>query len=117
MAIQKHSGWMMEWTSYLHNVVGLILFWKPLSEMVRAGVWNSIDHSFDRRAAFWFLFCGVLLWIIGRMMHWITKEKGIAIPRFVGWHLLIWSVVGIIILPISGFWLVILQGIYLLQKS
>ena len=48
MAIQKHSGWMMEWTSYIHNAVGLILGWKPLSELVKAGVWNSIDHSFER---------------------------------------------------------------------
>ncbi|MDQ0876254.1 hypothetical protein QFZ77_004913 [Paenibacillus sp. V4I3] len=117
MAIQKHSGWMMEWTSYIHNAVGLILFWKPISEMVKAGIWNSVDSSFDRSAAIWFLFFGVLLWIIGRMIRWMTKEKGLAIPRFVGWHILILSVVGAIIMPISGFWLVIPQGLYFIRKS
>jgi hypothetical protein len=35
----------------------------------------------------------------------------------VGWHILILSVVGAILMPISGFWLVIPQGIYLIRKS
>ncbi|MBD0379553.1 DUF6463 family protein [Paenibacillus sedimenti] len=116
MPIQKHSGWMLEWTSYIHTAIGLLLFWKPVSDMVKAGVWNSVDLAIDRSNAFWFLFSGVLLWIIGRMLRWLTRKQGIPIPRFVGWQLLIFSIVGAICMPISGFWVVIPQGIYILKR-
>lgn len=116
MVIQKHSGWMLEWTAYIHTAIGLLLFWKPVSELVLAGVWNGIGSAIDRSNAFWFLFFGVLMWVIARMLRWLTNEQGIPIPRFVGWQMLVLSVIGGICMPVSGFWLVILQAVYMLRR-
>ena len=117
MHIQKHSGWMMEWTSYLHNAVGLFFYWTPLKGIVTAGVWNTVDQAYDRSSAFWFLMFGFMMWILGKMMRWSTMEKKIPLPPFVGHYLIVLSVIGVICMPVSGFWLVIPQGVYLLRKN
>ncbi|MDD9266706.1 DUF6463 family protein [Paenibacillus sp. GCM10023248] len=116
MGIQKHSGWMLEWTAYLHTAIGLILFWKPVSDIAAAGVWNAVGRDIDRSNAIWFLFFGVLLWNIARMLRWLTTRQSIPIPRFVGWQILIFSIIGAICMPVSGFWLVIPQAIYMLKR-
>jgi hypothetical protein len=58
----------------------------------------------------------VLLWVIARILRWLTHTQGIPIPRFMGWQLIVLSLAGAICMPISGFWLVILQGIYILKR-
>jgi hypothetical protein len=113
--MKRYSGVLLIGTGYLHNIIGIYLFWSPLNEIVGDGLWNTIYPHYDRATAVWFLLFGMVILTLGHTIKWMN-QNGINIPRFIGWHLLGISVIGAFIDPVSGFWLVIPQAIILLQK-
>lgn len=109
--------WMMG-VGVLHSVIGFILFPSALREIVGAGFWNSLNPGTPMRyLAFWFLFAGVATIIIGYLADWIERVAGRALPRALGWSLLGIALVGVIVTPLSGFWLVFPAAIGALFKS
>ena len=91
----------------LHSVIGFVLFAKPLREIVAANLWNSLSPSTPMRyLAFWFLFGGVTTILVGYLADWIERVAGRTLPRGLGWTLLGVALVGVILTPVSGFWLV-----------
>jgi hypothetical protein len=108
----KLSGRLLVATGALHTIVGVLLYAPYLLEMWQAGLWNSVEPHLGRMAVFWFLFFGFLLMMAGQVIARYTRP----IPRGFGWGLLALSVVGAIMMPVSGFWLVIPQALYLLWK-
>jgi hypothetical protein len=110
---QRLSPLLLEWTAYLHCAIGVVLFYDILQTIGSNGVFNAIAGHYDRGFAFWFLFSGALMWVTARLMRWVVNELGAQLPVRLGWHLIILSAAGAFILPLSGFWLVLLQGIIL----
>jgi hypothetical protein len=55
---------------------------------------------------FWFLFFGLLAMLLGWFLHRVERA-GHAIPRVVAWHLAALALAGGVLLPASGFWLVL----------
>ena len=92
-----------------HTVVGLIAFAPALKSLIKAGVINSIvvGQNPDREAAFWFLFTGFTLLAIGGLLDYLERQN-LPIPPFVVIMLAILVVTGILVMPISGFWLPII---------
>jgi hypothetical protein len=86
--------------------LGLIVFAAPLRELIGAG-WLNVLGSRDpmRSLAFWFLFGGVFICLVGYLIDWIERLPGAVLPRPVGWTLLITATVGVMLAPVSGFWL------------
>ncbi len=60
--------------------------------------------------AFWFIFFGFLLIVFGALIDW-CESKGIKLPLFLGWGLLTITIIGVMLMPVSGFWLVIIPSI------
>jgi Family of unknown function (DUF6463) len=108
----KLSGRLLIITGVIHTLVGLLIGYPYLLEMWQAGLWNSVDPDMSRVAIFWFLLFGFLLMILGQMVASYTHP----ISKMLSWSLLILSIVGAFMMPISGFWLVIPQAIYLLWQ-
>lgn len=102
-------------TAVLHMLLGIVVFWQPLQAIVMSGVINSITPHYDRGMVFWFLLFGGLLWLLGHMTQWIETRYS-DVPRSLGWGLLGIALIGILVMPVSGFWLVIPQA-YLLLKT
>ncbi|NDJ77949.1 MAG: hypothetical protein GYB65_16995, partial [Chloroflexi bacterium] len=90
----------------LHCVVGLFFYAKPLGEIARAGFFNAADKTPARDGAFWFMFTGAMLLLLGEVVRWTHKRTG-TLPASLGWGFLALSVVGALMMPVSGFWLVI----------
>lgn len=65
MNISKHSGNLLIATGIFHNVIGVVMGWPVLTEMVSSGFINSINDQMDRNAIFWFLFSGFMMIILG----------------------------------------------------
>lgn len=101
-------------TAVLHIVVGLIFAAQPLLAVVQNGFFNAVDPHFDRMAAVWFLLFGPMLFLLGLFVQWALKETG-KLPASIGWGLLLVSVVGVVLMPTSGFWLGIVEGIIILR--
>jgi hypothetical protein len=113
--LTAHAGTIMIWISMIHNVVGLLLFSKPLLSIVRAGVWNTVvPPHYDRGIAAWFLLSGVLMLMLGLLLRWSYQHTG-SLPRWLGWWSLGFTLTGACLMPVSGFWLMIPVAIGMLQ--
>ncbi|MCI3918872.1 DUF6463 family protein [Paenibacillus sp. TRM 82003] len=114
--IKRQVGLLLALTGLLHSVIGLILFWDALLPIVTEGLWNTMkEGDWERLNAFWFMMFGFLLILIGYMVSWVLKQTQLRPPAAVGWSILAIGIIGAVIMPISGFWLVLPQAWLLLR--
>ena len=114
MNLSKNTGNLLIATGILHNLVGVIMGWSVLIEIGASGFFNSINNEMDRNAIFWFLFAGFMMIIMGKLMqHYLEADWNL--PMWLGISLLALSLVGCIMMPVSGFWLVIPQAILIIN--
>ena len=73
----------------------------------------SIGNDAERAYAFVFFVGGILLLLGGTLQYYIRKEQK-PVPLFLGYSLLLVSVVGYILLPLSSFWLLIPQALIMI---
>ena len=85
-----------------------------LAEIVRSGFVNTINNEMDRNAIFWFLFSGFMMMILGKLMQDFIKESQKPLPVSLGYYLLAITVIGCLMMPVSGFWLVLPQAIVII---
>lgn len=111
-------------TAALHQLVGLLAGFglidapgasgrKPLLEIARAGVVGAVEPDLARQSCVWFLLFGGVLWMLGTLMRDYERVAQ-ALPRALGAQLLLLGGLGVLLLPVSGFWLCIPQGLAVL---
>ncbi|HVI47958.1 MAG TPA: DUF6463 family protein [Chitinophaga sp.] len=91
----------------IHNVVGIFLFRKVLQAIFSEGLLNSIHGEWDREAAFWFIISGFMMMIVGGLIQRAEREQR-ALPDFLGWGMLAMVIVAVCIMPVSGWWLLLI---------
>ena len=101
-------------TGILHNVIGLVMGWNVLTEIVRSGFVNTINDEMDRNAIFWFLFAGFIMIVLGKLMQ-DCLDADWRLPKWLGLSLLALSLIGCMMMPVSGFWLVIPQALLIIN--
>src|SRR3989338_7410845 len=113
-------GILLMATGTIHLVFGLMpnAYQRDWSEFMRKKFWNQIVIVNDRKmAAFWFLFAGLLFFIIGYLIYTL-EVQGLALPISVGWMIFAVGVLGSIMSHKSGFTVLILpQAIYYLISA
>ncbi|EST54231.1 hypothetical protein T458_12760 [Brevibacillus panacihumi W25] len=115
--IKRHVGLTLMLTGLFHNILGLVGFMTQLQPMVAEGLWDTVGNGqWDRATAFWFLMLGFMLILFGYTVDWLMKKKGIAPPVSLGWMLFAFCLIGVIVMPTSGFWLGLPQAWLLLRK-
>ena len=107
------SGYLLIITGSLHTLFGLVSGYPWLGEMVRDGVIGAADASTERQYLVWFLTSGVGLILMGVLALGYRE----ALSGGFGWGLLALSLVGVILLPTSGFWLLIPQALFVLVTA
>ena len=107
--MQRYTGHSLIAIGILHTVIGVLAFGAPLAHIARDGFFNAVDPHPDRQAAFWFLLTGALLVILGQSTCWTQSRTG-TVPRSLGWGLLGISLLGVILMPASGFWLLLMPA-------
>jgi hypothetical protein len=105
----------------LHTLFGLFVLPasldpNPLTGIADDGVVDAIAGHVDREAAFWFLSTGVVWFSVGHLTHWVIRRTG-RIPALVGWWTLGLAVPSLVLLPASGFWLVLAVGVLALVAA
>ena len=70
----------------IHNVGGIALYDAILGTLVSERIFNTITifEGYDRQSAFWFLFAGFMLMIIGGLVNWFENHDQ-DMPKFVEW--------------------------------
>jgi len=101
-----------------HTVVGLVLFREPLAAIWRDGVANTIrDGQYDREAAFWFLLFSPLCVLLGQLVDHATARRDRWLLALVGWNVLAIGAVGALMMPVSGFWILLVLAPLVLRVA
>ena len=100
----------------LHTAFGLVVFSSVWAALLREGLLNTVDRQPMRAAAYWFLFFGFVLLLLGALVDW-CEAQGITLPAFLGWGLLAMTVVGVAVTPITGMWLALIPVVGLLRQQ
>ncbi len=100
--------WIGRWllvVGVLHTLLGIGTYIFSVVAVVREGLWNTVEAVQGRPLAFWFIAAGLQLILLGALASWIEARE--PLPRFLGWTLLAFAAGGIVLLPVSGFWLLL----------
>ncbi|WP_057831900.1 DUF6463 family protein [Colwellia sp. TT2012] len=112
------KNWQGNWiitVAVLHTLFAVIMFSAQYSSLYDNGIINSL--STDRSAAaVWFFLFGQLLFITGLLIKHLASVNNSLVPLSVSLNLLLLTVVGITIMPESGFWLMFPPIISLIMK-
>lgn len=100
-------------TGLIHLGFGVLSFPGQLRAMVSDGFLGAIGGDLERNLAWWFLVAGGFLVVTGLTIRWAVRVAG-RLPRSLGWGLVAISVLGVVLAPASGFWLVLVEGVLLL---
>ena len=82
--------------------------------MIAEGFVNTVRYEPAHQLAFWFTFAGPIMLLVGYLMDWVVRQKKLMLPAGVGYGLTGLFLLGVLLLPMSGFWLVLLLGTYLI---
>jgi hypothetical protein len=108
----KLSAYLLIATGVLHNTIGLIFGASVLADIFRSGLFSTVHPPYyEREAIFWFLFAGFAMMLWGALLLNTTY-----IPKVFSVSLLALCVLGAIMMPVSGFWLVIPQAVYMMLQ-
>jgi uncharacterized membrane protein len=112
----KYSGQYLFLTGILHTIVAIIFGYNAFVETAQQGVINVIGGNIHLEYSFWFLFCGIVIILFGKLLHVYIKQTQQPAPKFLGYSLLVISIIGCILIPLSGFWLFIPQALIILTS-
>jgi len=115
----RHIGRLVIAVGIGHLVVGLAVFHAPLAAILRDGVVDTIQLGvdFDRQAAFWFLFATPVTFLLGQLTNRAVAHRDGRSVRIAGWYLLGMAIVGVTMMPISGFWLLLALAPLFLKEA
>lgn len=112
--------WIGRWiiaVSAGHTIIGLALFWSVIMGIAKAGFWNSIGEDPMRGAVAWFLLAGGFMLVSGLAVDAIEQAGQPVAIRRAGLALLLVTVLGILLMPVSGFWLLLPPAIAMLRRG
>jgi hypothetical protein len=112
--------WIGRWliaVATIHTAFSFIVFHGTFSDIVARGIWNSVGEDPLRGAVAWFFLFGGALLAFGLAVDALERSGSAGAMRPLAWALLVVAILGIILMPVSGFWLVLPAAIGLFIKS
>ncbi len=104
---------MKSWIAYfiigigfVHCLVGALLIGHIFQDLWSEGLFNTVNGQLEREAFFWFMAFGLLLMLLGVVLYWLAQAK-FRLPATFAWLLLSFLLVLVIIMPVSGAWLLL----------
>ncbi len=112
--------WVGRWiivVSAIHTVFALAIFGNVLAAILKRGVFNTVGNDPMTGAVVWFVLFGAMLFIYGLLVDAIEKNSSGQLPENIGWSLLAIGIIGIVLMPASGFWLIFPPAIAVITKK
>jgi hypothetical protein len=111
------KNWVGKWLMFVsigHTTVSVMLFSSIYKDMFLDGLFNTV-HDESTASASWFLLFGFLLFILAWMIY-VFEKKAVEIPKIIGVLLFSLTTLGVILMPLSGFWLVYPAALFIILK-
>jgi len=118
--MQGRKIWIGRWlivAALLHTIVGFIMGGPTLMAMLRGGPFNSVHGQPITGVVIWFLMFGAPLAGLGMAINELEHSAQFASARALGIGAALVIMVGIFLMPISGFWLAVPPAIALLCRG
>ena len=100
----------------VHLAFGLVFLRSLLAPLWSEGLVNTVNGQPEREFPFWFLSFGALAVILGLLVDWCERRWS-ELPWFLGASLLALTAAMLVVMPISGAWLVLIPAIGALLRS
>jgi hypothetical protein len=112
----RYSGTLLMLTGGLHILVFGALGYQEFMEILSGGFINTVGGDFGR-SLFWYggVWLGVTMILFGAALQYYIKQTGTPPPRFLGYGMLAMGLVGGVVGPASGSWLIVLQGVIIIM--
>jgi hypothetical protein len=110
------KNWQGNWiiaVSAGHTLFAVIMFAAEYSSLYDNGIINSLSTDRSAAAVWYFLF-GQVLFIVGLLIKHFNSVNNSLVPLSVSLNLLLLTLVGITLMPESGFWLILPPAISLI---
>jgi hypothetical protein len=91
--------------AFIHTVFALVMFSDDYRSLYDNGIINSIT-SVQGHAAVWFFLFGQMLFIVGLLVRHYELAADKKIPLSISLNLLLLTIIGVVLMPESGFWLI-----------
>ncbi len=103
--------------SILHTIFAIVSYGAVYKKMINDGFIDSVN-SVHSGVATWFLLFGILMFALGLMTYFYEKT-GNQIPKSIAFTLLVLTILGAALMPVSGFWLLFpaVLAMFSLRKS
>ena len=93
--------------SVIHTLFAFTAYGQVLVELLRDGLFDSLGGDTMRAAFIWFVFAGFFMFTTGLGVDALEKNRLHGTLVFPGWALLAITILGIVMMPASGFWLML----------
>lgn len=113
----KH--WIGRWlmgVAIIHISIAVVVHNRVLFLIMERGVFNTVAGDAVVGAIVWSIFFGVVAFIGGLTVNVLERSRAV-LPKSLGWSLLALATIGIILVPISGFWLIFPPAIGILVNK
>ena len=100
------KNWKGIWiivVAILHSIFALVNFGTEYQKILALGIVDSVNSAESALGSWFFLF-GILILALGFMVY-SFEQRSISIPKSAALTLLILTILGAALMPISGFWL------------
>ena len=117
--MRRLSGPLLMATGVLDLLYVLVFHSRQLAAIAQDGFFDAVELNpaqFDRETAFWHLMFGLMFVVLGALVHWAQARTG-TLPAFLGWSVLALGMAGVILMPLSGFWLLFPQAVLILAVT
>lgn len=115
----SHGAWIGRWllvVAALHTLATWFNFQEPLKDIVRQGIFDSLGHDPLKGVAVWFFLFGLLMVPLGLAVTALERQAAHKpLKQVAGWILMLCAL-GVVLMPVSGFWLVVPPAIVLLLR-
>ena len=111
--MRRLSGPLLMATGVLDLLYVLVFHSRQLAAIAQDGFFDAVELNpaqFDQETAFWHMMFGLMFVVLGALVHWAQARTG-TLPAFLGWSVLALGMAGVILMPLSGFWLLLPQAV------
>lgn len=111
--------WIGTWlmiVAAIHTAVAVWIFGDRLWGLAVAGLFDSVGDDPMIGAIVWFVLFGAVLFICGQAVAKLELATRGDLPKPLGWSLLALAALGVVLMPVSGFWLAFPPAIAVLGR-
>lgn len=118
--MKRRKIWIGRWLMFValaHTVVGVLVGAKVLADIAQRGVFNTVGDDAWTNAIVWFLLFGAPLALLGMAINTMEKNDRFEGARALGIGTGLLTLTGVVLMPVSGFWLAAPAAVALMRRG